>query len=71
MEALGERAWPSFESQWLGTIRRDEGAVAAEEVGGFVTLLHAGMMDGWMNRYQVAVDGWMERKAFAFLNHTY
>jgi len=33
MEALSEGAWPIFESQWLGTIRRDEGEEAAAEVG--------------------------------------
>jgi hypothetical protein len=32
MEALGERAWGVFESQWLSTIRRDEGEAAAQEV---------------------------------------
>lgn len=36
MEALGERAWGIFESQWLGTIRRDEGETAAAEVGGSI-----------------------------------
>lgn len=32
METLAERAWPVFERQWLGTIRRDEGEAAEAEV---------------------------------------